>query len=87
MAALIPQQYAKQWQDGQAERTALYALRNVSTGDTADLTEDFTILKRAIILGVTVAGAAAASVSGTTVTIPAGVSSDAGYLLAFGCAR
>lgn len=87
MAALIPAQYAKQWQDGQAERTALYALRNVSTGDTADLTEDFTILKRAIILGVTVAGAAAASVSGTVATIPAGVANDAGYLLAFGCAR
>lgn len=87
MAALISQQYAKQWQDGQAERSALYALRNVSTGDTADLTEDFTILKRAIVLGVTAAGSAAASVSGTTVTMPNGLTADAGYLLAFGCAR
>jgi hypothetical protein len=87
MAALIPQQYAKQWQDGQAERTGLYALRNVSTGDTADLTEDFTILKRAIILGTTVAGSAVASVSGTVVTMPAGLSADAAYLLAFGAAR
>lgn len=87
MAALIGAQYVKQWQDGQAERTVLYALRNVSSGDTADLTEDFTAVKRAIILGVTVAGNAVASVSGTTATMPAGLSSDAAYLLAFGCAR
>lgn len=87
MAALIPQQFSKQWSDGQAERVALYALRNVNTGDTADLTEDFTVLKRAVMLGTTVAGAVAASVAGTTVTMPSGVASDAGYLLAFGCAR
>ncbi len=87
MAALIQQQFAKQWQDGQAERTAVYALRNVSTGDTADLTEDFSVLKRAIIMGTTVAGTAVASVSGTTVTLPAGLSADAGFLMAFGCAR
>lgn len=86
MAALVHQQYAKQWQDGQADRTALYALRNVNTGDTADLSEDFTVLKRGIILGTTVAGQATASVSGTTVTMPAGLVNDAGYLLVFGCA-
>lgn len=87
MAALIQAQYAKQWSDGQAERTVLYALRNVSTGDTADLTEDFTVLKRAIALGVTAAGSAVASVAGTTVTMPAGLAADAAYLLVFGCAR
>lgn len=87
MAALVPQQYAKMWQDGQADRVALYALRNVSTGDTADLSEDFMILKRSIILGTTVAGTSAAPVSGTAVTLPAGLTNDAGYLLAFGCAR
>lgn len=86
MAALVHQQYPLQWQDGQADRVSLYALRNVTTGDTADLSEQFTILKRAIILGTTVAGQATASVSGTTVTMPAGLANDAGYLLAFGCA-
>jgi hypothetical protein len=87
MAELVQQQYALQWQNGQAERTAVYALRNVTTGDTADLTEQFTLLKRAVVMGTTVAGSAVASVSGTTVTLPSGLNGDAGYLLAFGCAR
>ncbi len=86
MAALVTGQYPLQWSDGQADRTALYALRNVTTGDTADLHEQFTILKRAIILGTTVAGQATATVSGITVTMPSGLANDAGYLLVFGCA-
>lgn len=86
MAALVHQQYPLQWSDGQADRCALYALRNVTTGDTADLSEQFTVLKRAIILGTTVAGQAAATVNGTTATMPSGLANDAGYLLAFGCA-
>lgn len=86
MAALVLGQYPLQWADGQADRTALYALRNVTTGDTADLHEQFTIIKRAIILGTTVAGTAVASVSGTTATMPSGLANDAGYLLVFGCA-
>lgn len=86
MASLVKQQYAQQWSDGQADRSALYALRNVTTGDTADLSEQFTILKRAIIMGTTVAGTAVANVSGTTVTMPNGLANDAGFLLVFGCA-
>jgi uncharacterized membrane protein len=86
MAALVKQQYAQQWSDGQADRVALYALRNVTTGDTADLSEQFTVIKRAIILGTTVAGTAVATVSGITVTMPSGLANDAGYLLVFGCA-
>jgi hypothetical protein len=87
MAALDPTRFPKQWQDGQAERTALYALRNITTADTVDLAGDFTVVKRAVLLGTTVAGATSAVVSANTViTIPAGVSADAGYLLAFGVA-
>jgi hypothetical protein len=87
MAALDPPRYPKQWQDGLAERTALYALRNITTGDTVDLAQDFTVVKRAVLLGTTVAGAVAAVASANTIiTIPAGVSADAGYLLAFGVA-
>lgn len=86
MAAIDPSKCTRQWQDGVAEKTALYALKNVSTGDTADLSADFSILKRGVLLGVTVAGAVSASVNGTGVSIPNGVANDACFLLVFGCA-
>jgi hypothetical protein len=86
VATLNANQCVQEWADGQAERTALFALRNVTAGDVADLSNTFLALKRAVVLGTTVAGAAAATVSGTTATLPAGLSGDAGYLLAFGSA-
>lgn len=85
MAAIDPSRCTRQWTDGVAERTALYALKNVSTGDTADLSADFSQLKRAVLLGITVAGAIVASVNGTGISIPAGVANDAAFLLVFGC--
>jgi hypothetical protein len=86
MAVLDPNRFPLMWQDGQSDRTALYALRDVTTGDTCDLAQQFTILKRGALVGTTVAGAVAASVSGTTVTIPSGVNRDGAYLLVFGVA-
>jgi hypothetical protein len=65
---------------------ALYALRDFSGGDTVDLIQEFTIIKRAVIMGTTISAAAAASVSGTTATCPAGPSRDGGYLLVYGVA-
>ncbi len=87
MAALETNRYPLMWQDGQSDRSALYALRDVTSGDTCDLTEQFNIVKRGALVGTTVAGAVSASVSGTTVTIPAGVNRDAAYLLVFGVAK
>jgi hypothetical protein len=86
MAALSNNQVAKCWSDGTADRVALYALRNCTAGDTADLVAEFTLLKRAVMLATTVSGAAAATVSGTSVTVPAGLAGDAGYVLVWGCA-
>ena len=37
MAALTPNHYALVWSNGISDKAALYALRNVTTGDTADL--------------------------------------------------
>lgn len=86
MAALGARNYVLQWQDGQSERTALYALRNVNTGDTVELADQFSVVKRAVILGTTLAGSAVVSTIATSVvTIPGG-SSDAAYLLVFGVA-
>jgi hypothetical protein len=86
MAVLTSNQVVKVWSEGSADRVVLYAIRNVTTGDTMDVVNEFTLLKRAVILGTTVAGAQAATVATTIVTIPSGVAGDAGYILAWGCA-
>jgi len=84
VAALPPNHYALVWSNGMSDKAALYALRNVTTGDTCDLAADFSIVKQATIMGTTVAGTETVTVSGTVATIPAGLSSDAAYLLTWG---
>lgn len=90
MAALATTRYPLMWMNGDSDRAALYALRDVSAGDIVDLAEQFTVLKRAVLVGTTVAAATAATVGtgadGTKVTIPNGATRDAGYLLAYGAA-
>lgn len=88
MAALTPAQYPLLFQDGRSGRLALYALLDVTTGDTVDLSALFTEVKRGVILGVTLNGAAVVSTitSGTIVTIPGGTA-DAAALLVYGVAR
>lgn len=86
MAALGPNQYVLQWSNGEADRAALYALRNVNAADTADLSSHFSVVKRAVVLGTTVNGAAAATANGASITLPGSLNADAGYLLAWGCA-
>jgi hypothetical protein len=84
MAALTTNQCFPVWRDGLSDTTILYSLRNITTGDTADLSADFSALKLAALVGTTVLGAAQATVTGNSVTIPAGVSHDAAWLLAWG---
>lgn len=87
MAALTPSQYPLLFQDGRSGRVALYALLDVNTGDTVDLSALFTEIKRGVILGVTLAGSAVVTtITGTIVTIPGG-SADAACLLVYGVAR
>ena len=84
MAVLASNNYVRLWANGDSDRAALYALRNIITGDTADLSAEFSVVKQAVMLGTTVNGSATATVSGTVVTMPAGLSHDAAYLLAWG---
>ena len=86
MAVLSSNQVVKLWAEGSADRVVLYAFRNVSSGDTADVAGEFTLLKRAVILGTTVSGDKSAAVAGTVITVPTGLTGDAGYVLAWGCA-
>lgn len=86
MAALEPNRYPLMWMNGESDRVALYALRDITATDTIDVVQQFTIIKRAVIMGTTVAAAVGASISGTTVTVPAGANRDGGYLLVYGVA-
>lgn len=89
MAVINAGQIVRVWSDDAADRTALYRVSKVTAGDTADLgtagvATDFQLVKQAAFLATTVAGTASCAVSGTVVTMPAGLSSDAGYLLCWG---
>jgi malate/lactate dehydrogenase len=85
VAVLTSSQIIRVYSDGTADRLCLYAMRDVTTGDTRDLSADFTVLKQAIVLGTTTQMAFTAAISGSTViTIPAGLSQDAGWLMAWG---
>lgn len=84
MAALTPNRFQLQWSNGASDLAALYALRDVTTGDTCDLAQNFLALKQAVMIGTTVNGSSTCTVSGTVVTMPAGLASDAAYLLAWG---
>lgn len=86
MADLPLNRYPLKWMSGEAERTAVYALLDVNGSDVADLYQEFTVVKRAVVVGTTVAAAAAMAVSGTEVTVPAGANRDGAFMLVFGVA-
>ena len=76
------------YQAGAADRVILVGLRGVTTGDTLDLGGQgmslLGVINRAVIISVTSFVEIAAQWAGTVVTMPGGLSSDAGYLLAWG---
>jgi hypothetical protein len=76
------------YQAGTADKVALYALRNVTAGDTVDIgpsgAGQFQGVERAVVIGVDVFVEVAASISGTVITMPSGLSLSDGYLLAWG---
>jgi hypothetical protein len=86
MAALAPSRYPLRHMSGDCDRYAVYALLNVTAGDTVDLADQFQLVKRGTLVGMTVAAAVSASVSGTVVTVPAGASGDAAILTVYGIA-
>ena len=91
MAVLTASNATVEWSTGSSERTAVIALKKVTTGDTLDLNSPtaiqlFSVVKRAVAVGTTVAGQATLTVAGTTITMPAGLTDDAAYALVYGCA-
>jgi hypothetical protein len=88
MTALGANQVAMVYKDGLTDRVALYALRNITTGDTFDVSAEFTLVKRNTMMGTTVAGIGSGAIANSTqITIPAGLSGDAGWALVYGCAN
>jgi hypothetical protein len=88
MANLVPEQYPRVYANGVSDRYAVYALKNVSGSDIADLSADFrTVVVASVITftSQTQAGCTIPSASDpTTVIIPSGPSHDTGYLQAWG---
>jgi hypothetical protein len=86
MTALPPSQYPVRHVSGDSDRWAAFSVLNTSGGDTIDVSAYFSVVKRATLLGITVAAALSATVSGTVITIPAGATNDAAILTVYGCA-
>jgi hypothetical protein len=84
MAALDPTQVKLLWQNTGARRWALFAIENVTTGDTADLSSYYRVIKQTAWMGATVSGVATGTFTTTVVTAPAGLSADAAYLMVDG---
>jgi hypothetical protein len=88
VALIGQQQVFKVFEDGDADKVSLYALRNVTTGDTVNVGNsglaDFLAPKTAIVMGTTVAVATLGAIAGTVITMPAGLTGDAGYMLVWG---
>jgi hypothetical protein len=87
MATLAANQVAVEYINGTADRAVLYAIRNATTADIVDCSAEFTRVKQAMFLGATVNGTATGTISGTNVTVPSGLTNDAAWLLAWGCAN
>jgi hypothetical protein len=89
MAILTGTNVIPQYTIGGADILGLYALRNVNTGDTIDLATlgppGFQIIKRGVVLGISVFVEIAATFTGTVVTMPSGLAGDSAYLLVWGC--
>jgi hypothetical protein len=74
-----------QWSNGVADKTNLYAIRGVNTGDSIDLGADFVAPKIALFLSTTTSQKGVCTIAGTVITIPtANLAGDAGYLLVWG---
>ena len=88
MAVLTAQQVVPQYTTGGADLLGLYALHNVNAGDTIDLSTIgapvWQLVMRAAVLGITDAVVNYAAVTGTVVTMPAGLTAAAGYMMAWG---
>lgn len=91
MAVITNSQVVVPWVEGDIDRKAVVGLRGVTSGDTIDLGAGgyplFSVVERAVGIGLTVVGAATFTVTGSAVlTVPAGIAADAVMILVYGSA-
>jgi hypothetical protein len=90
MAVLTALNAVTVYQEGKADKIALIALRGVSTGDTLDvgpaLLNVLGVVNRAVVIGILGGAQIAATITGTLVTMPSGMTNDSGYLTVWGSA-
>lgn len=86
MAALGPDQRTELWTSGQCEKFSLFAVKNVTTADTIDLSDKFRNVLQTAWMGATVSGVIAGTFSGTTATAPNGLTNAGAFLLVQGVA-
>jgi hypothetical protein len=85
MAALPPDQCTQVWTEGSCGKTSLYSMKNVTAGDTVDLSGAFKYVKRAGIVSDTGTTIGACTIQAPTgLTIPAGPANDGVWLLVAG---
>lgn len=85
MAVLGPGQISLEFSDGKAERMCVFSLKDVTAADTVDLNGYFKVVKRAVAASATDTHTGSIStISGTTITIPAGPNRDAVWLMVVG---
>lgn len=85
MAVLTIDQFSLEFSDGKCERMCVFSLKNVTAGDTVNLNGYFKVVKRAVAASATdTQTGSVTTISGTTVTIPAGPAQDGVWLMALG---
>jgi hypothetical protein len=87
MALLTFDQISMEFQDGRAEKMCVFVLKNVTAGDTVNLNGYFKVVKRAVALSATdIHAGTIATINGTIITIPAGPTADAIWVMVIGVA-
>jgi len=91
MAAIPNSQIQLLYNQGGTDLIALFAIRNVQSGDTIDLSiagesPAFTFIRQAVVLSFTANKAALATIAGLVVTMPTGLPANSStYLFVGGC--
>ena len=83
MAVLTAQNMFQVFKDGITTKAVIYAARNVTTGDTYDCAGQFLNLISGIYADA-VTRVQVSGLSGTVITIPAGLANADGYVIMFG---
>jgi hypothetical protein len=85
MAALVyGTNVIPQWFGAAPDKSALYDYKDVNSGDTINLAQDFIVILFAVVIDIKAQITGVCGISGTTLSFPGGLSVDMGLLLVSG---